>query len=215
MKKHFIIFLFLVYSITGFSQFADDFSDGNFTNNPIWLGNIENFEVDTSFKLRLNDSITNTSYLSTSSQAIINGSWEFEIKLDFDPSTSNYAKVYLTSDEQDLSGDLNGYFVKIGGESGAVDDVSLYAQNGTSTTKIINGLRDILPSTLLIGWKYEAEGTPESVRIKGKNQMELCKTDGCVLNGPAYGTGYGLLRENLFHCNSEHELFTHLITLLR
>jgi len=83
------------------------------------------------------------------------------------------------------------------------------------TTKIINGLRDIFPSSLLIGWKYEAEGTPESVRIKGKSQMELCKTDGCVLNGPAYGTGYGLLRENLFHCNSEHELFTHLITLLR
>ena len=124
----------------GFSQFTDNFSDGNFTTNPIWLGDIANFEVDTSFKLHLNDSVANTSYLSTSSQAIINGSWEFEIKLDFDPSTSNYAKVYLTSDEEDLSGDLNGYFVKIGGESGAVDDVSLYAQNGASSIKIIDGV---------------------------------------------------------------------------
>ena len=140
MKKHFVIFLFFAYSVLGFSQFTDHFSDGDFINNPIWLGDIGNFEVDTGFKLHLNDSITNTSYLSTSSQAIVNGSWEFEIKLEFDPSTSNYAKVYLTSDEQDLNGDLNGYFVKIGGESGAVDDVSLYTQNGSSTTKIIDGI---------------------------------------------------------------------------
>ena len=69
----------------GFSQFTDSFSDGNFTNNPVWLGDIGNFEVDAAFKLHLNDSTANTSYLSTSSNAIINGSWEFEIKLDFDP----------------------------------------------------------------------------------------------------------------------------------
>ena len=139
MKKHFLTFLFFAYSILGFSQFTDDFSDGNFTNSPIWIGNAGNFEVDTAFKLHLNDTITNTSYLSTASQAIINGSWEFEIKLEFEPSSLNYAKVYLTSDEQDLTGSLKGYFVKIGGESGAIDDVSLFTQNGSSTTKIIDG----------------------------------------------------------------------------
>ena len=139
MKKHFLTFLFFAYSVLGFSQFSDDFSDGNFTNNPIWVGAAGNFEVDTAFKLHLNDTITNISYLSTTSQAIINGSWEFEIKLEFDPSTSNYAKVYLISDEQDLTGSLKGYFVKIGGESGAIDDVSLFTQNGSSTTKIIDG----------------------------------------------------------------------------
>jgi hypothetical protein len=61
----------------------------------------------------------------------------------FSPSTSNYAKVYLTSDEQDLSSNVNGYFVKIGGESLAIDDVSLYMQNGISTTKIIDGIDGI------------------------------------------------------------------------
>jgi hypothetical protein len=139
MKKNFITFLFFLYSILGFSQFTDDFSDGDFVNNPIWMGNIGNFEVDTAFKLHLNDTIANTSYLSTSSHAIIKGSWEFEIKMQFDPSTSNYAKVYLTSDKQDLNGSLNGYFIKIGGESGMIDDVSLYTQNGSSTEKIIDG----------------------------------------------------------------------------
>jgi gliding motility-associated-like protein len=140
MRKHFLTFIFLVQSLVGFSQFTDDFSDGNFTNNPSWLGNIGSFEVDSSFKLHLNDSIANTSYLTIQSQAIINASWEFEIKLEFDPSTSNYAKVYLVADKEDLTTDLNGYFVKIGGESGAVDDVSLYVQNGNSNTKIIDGI---------------------------------------------------------------------------
>ena len=139
MRKHLLTFIFLVQSLIGFSQFSDEFSDGNLTNNPTWLGNIGSFEVDTTFKLHLNDSIANTSYLTIQSQAIINASWEFEIKLEFDPSTSNYAKVYLVADQEDLTTDLNGYFVKIGGESGTVDDVSLYVQNGNSNTKIIDG----------------------------------------------------------------------------
>ena len=72
MRKHLLTFIFLAQSLVGFSQFTDNFSDGDFTNNPNWVGNIDNFEVDTSFKLHLNDSVTNTSYLSTPSQAIIN-----------------------------------------------------------------------------------------------------------------------------------------------
>ena len=139
MKKLFLIFLFFIYSILGFSQFIDNFSDGDFTNNPSWTGSLNNFEIDTAFRLHLNDTISNTSYLSTLSNSILNGIWEFDVKLDFEPSTSNYAKVYLTSNKEDLTGGLNGYFVKIGGESNAVDDISLYSQNNLSTTKIIDG----------------------------------------------------------------------------
>lgn len=146
MKKYLITFLFITYNLACFSQFSDDFSDGNFINNPTWEGSANAFEVDTGLKLHLNDSISNTSYLSTASNAIINGSWEFEIKLDFDPSTSNYAKIYLTSDAQDLTANLNGYFVKVGGESGVVDEVALYSQSGVSATKIIDGTNGLAAS---------------------------------------------------------------------
>ena len=124
----------------GFGQFTDSFSDGDFTNNPNWLGDVGIFEVDTNFSLHLNDSIANSSSLVTQSQSIINSEWIFGVRLDFSPSTNNYARVYLISDEQDLSGNLNGYFVKIGGQSGNVDDFSLYSQNGTNQTKIIDGI---------------------------------------------------------------------------
>jgi len=139
MKNLFLICIFLTYSILSFSQFTDDFSDGNFTFNPVWIGDVGNFEVDSLEKLHLNDTISNTSYLSTESKAIINGIWEFEVKMSFAPSSSNYSKVYLISDEQDLTSSLNGYYVRIGGQSGTIDDISLYIQNGSSTTKIIDG----------------------------------------------------------------------------
>ena len=122
MKKCFFTFIFILYSLIGYAQFADDFSDGDFTINPTWIGDIGNFEIDTAFKLHLSDSILNTSYLSTESKAIINGVWEFEVKMDFAPSSTNYSKVYLISDKQDLSSSLNGYYVRIGGQNGDIDD---------------------------------------------------------------------------------------------
>jgi len=139
MKKCFFTFIFISYALIGYTQFTDDFSDGNFTSNPVWIGDVGNFEVDSLEKLHLNDTSSNTSYLSTESKAIINGIWEFEVKMSFAPSSSNYSKVYLISDEQDLTSSLNGYYVRIGGQSGTIDDVSLYIQNGSSTTKIIDG----------------------------------------------------------------------------
>jgi len=139
MKKYFFIFILFGLPSVIFAQFTDDFSDGDFTNNPIWTSDITRFEIDNLKKLHLNDTISNTSYLTTESKAIINGVWEFEIKMDFSPSTSNYSKVYLISDNADISGSLNGIYVRIGGESGVIDDVSLYVQNGNTNTKIIDG----------------------------------------------------------------------------
>ena len=147
MRKLLFTFIVLIQSIVGFSQFTDNFSDGDFTNNPAWIGDIGNFEVDTAFQLHLNDTVANVSFLSTESNAIENGSWEFEVKMDFSPSTSNFSKIYLVADEQNLSGNLNGYFVKIGGQSGSGDDVSLYIQSGSTETKIIDGTVGIAASS--------------------------------------------------------------------
>ena len=51
----------------------------------------------------------------------------------------------------------------------------------------------MFPSTILVGWKYELDGTRQEVIAKGHQQIEECLTDACVLNGKAYGPGFGVL----------------------
>lgn len=127
--------------LLGQAQFSDDFSDGDFSNNPQWLGDVAKFEVDAGFELHLNDiPQTSTAVLYTSSQAIYDASWSFKVRMTFEPSTSNLARVYLASDAPDFNGALNGYYVQIGGQSGALDDVRLYRQDGNTSVLLIDGI---------------------------------------------------------------------------
>ena len=113
MRKCLLLFILATFTQEVFAQFLDNFSDGEFTNNPIWRGNIGVFEVDTTFKLHLNDTISGESFLAESNVSI-NAVWEFDVRLEFNSSSSNFAKVYLTADDQALTADLNGFFVQIG-----------------------------------------------------------------------------------------------------
>lgn len=156
---HRITTLLLLVSSTGlFGQFTDDFSDGDFINNPVWNGDTANFQVDSAFRLQLNaPPVSGTSQLITASQAAWMASWEFWCRMDFNPSGSNYTRVYLMSTSADLSGPLDGYFVQIGGASGTVDDVSLFRQTGTSTLKIIDGIDGTVALTPQLGVHVERD----------------------------------------------------------
>jgi hypothetical protein len=126
---------------TAHAQIIDDFSDGDFTAAPAWSGNTSDFEVNQHDQLQLKTSDAGQSYLVTPSEINENASWEFYVKLDFNPSSSNYVDVYLASDQRDLSSALNGYFVRIGNTE---DEVSLYRQFGgkSAAEKIIDGADD-------------------------------------------------------------------------
>lgn len=144
----FFALLTVLIPVVGFGQFVDDFSDGNFTSNPTWSGDAADFEVDGNQKLHLNATPqSDTSYLSVASQAIDDATWEFLVEMDFNPSSSNLSRVYLVSNSANLKGSLNGYFVRLGGET--EDRISLYRQTGTSSTQLIasaDGLLNTDPS---------------------------------------------------------------------
>jgi phosphopantothenate---cysteine ligase (CTP) len=59
--------------------------------------------------------------------------------------------------------------------------------------KLIASLRGMFPSSILVGWKYELDGTADEVLARGRKQMDDCLTDACVLNGSAYGSGFGVI----------------------
>jgi len=139
MRKTLLFFMLLSVKLT-FAQVSDDFSDGNFTNNPTWLGQTMSYNVNVNKQLQtVVSSTAQIVSLTTSSFLALNTQWQFFVQMNFDPSASNQARIYLISDNQDLKASLNGYFVQIG-ESGSADSYDLYRQTGTTVTKIIDGV---------------------------------------------------------------------------
>jgi phosphopantothenoylcysteine synthetase/decarboxylase len=61
------------------------------------------------------------------------------------------------------------------------------------TAKILKELRGWFPKTKIVGWKFEAEGKRADAIVAARKQIADCGTDLCVLNGPTYGEGFGLI----------------------
>jgi len=144
MKK--LVILLCLLPWMGRSQLSDDFSDGNFTTNPAWFGDIMQFKISSSSAippaqkpaLQLDGLGADTSSLCLPNTLLDNAEWRFWIKLSFNTSANNFARVYLASDQSGLEKSLNGYFVQVGGSS---DSLCLFRQTGNTATMIIQGLQ--------------------------------------------------------------------------
>ena len=143
MRPHFLLLFIPFLYVSLHAQLIDDFSDGDFLNNPTWQGDTSNFIINANNQLQLNaPSVTDTSFLvvETGILDFTNTiTWEFYVKLDLSPSNSNNFRYYLTSNNANLRGNLNGYFIRVG-ENGSTDKIKLYRQDGTSTTLLMTGL---------------------------------------------------------------------------
>lgn len=139
MRKLLNVLLLWSVSFACLAQTSDTFADGDFVNAPTWIGNTGDFKINSQNQLQTNaSSVAKTVYLSTSNTLTFNVVWNFSIEMDFNPSTNNQVKIYLISNNSDITNGVDGYFVEIG-ESGSTDGVHLYKQTGTSVTKIISG----------------------------------------------------------------------------
>lgn len=122
-------------------QVNDDFADGDFTANPAWTGDVNLWQVNPLLELQsAGNPATETIYLATPSSRVLDTEWRIRLRYDNNPSGSNNLRVYLISDQADLTGPLNGYFVTAGGETGTDDSYDLYRQDGSSETLLIDGL---------------------------------------------------------------------------
>ncbi|MEO8109017.1 MAG: lamin tail domain-containing protein [Ginsengibacter sp.] len=138
-------FLFLLFHLASANaQLSEDFTDGDFTNNPAWIGGAQDFLVNGSFQLQSNNTLaSSTYYISTANSLANNAEWNFYVQIAFNPSSANYIDVYLIASASDLTlSTTTGYFVRIGNTD---DEISLYRKdNGGAITKIIDGADGIL-----------------------------------------------------------------------
>jgi phosphopantothenate---cysteine ligase (CTP) len=63
--------------------------------------------------------------------------------------------------------------------------------------KVLPRLRDWFPRAWITGWKYELEGTREDAIETARAQLASNHTDATIINGAAYGPGFGLLADDL------------------
>jgi hypothetical protein len=191
--KCIVAFFILLLSQQSFGQLTDDFADGNFTTNPKWIGDENKFIISSS-QLKLQaPAVASSAFLSTASSAINEASWEFQVTLGFNPSSSNYIRVYLTSDSANMSGSLNGYYVMLGNTA---DEISLYRQSGTLRTKIIDGMDGRLnrsSSSTRVKVKRDASGNWElftDVGLTGTDTAEGIVLDASHLSSDYFGLFY-------------------------
>ena len=136
--------LALIFFLNAFykadAQFTDNFTDGNFTANPTWVGNTADWIVNPALQLQSNNTVANSNfYLSTASTLATTAQWDFYCNLSFNTSGANYADVYLTASASDITlNTTTGYFVRIGN---TLDEIALYRKDASGTvTKIIDGM---------------------------------------------------------------------------
>lgn len=60
-------------------------------------------------------------------------------------------------------------------------------------TKVLPRLREWFPAARVVGWKFELDGDRHSVRTAALRQLSEARTDACVVNGRAWGPGFGLI----------------------
>jgi len=146
MERKLLLLALIILPRLIFAQFTDDFSDGDFTQNPMWFGNTDKFIVEEQV-LRLNDNQAGQAWLATASSVMDNTQWEFWVRLAFTPSNNNHPRIYLVSDSGNLSGPLNGYYIRIGKNGTDNKRLYFYRQTGETSVELLEGATNIATTT--------------------------------------------------------------------
>ncbi len=85
------------------------------------------------------------------------------------------------------------------------------------TPKLLPMMKSWFPKARITGWKFEASGERDTALAAGRDQIAACDTDACVVNGPSYGEGFGVLdaSDGFTHLPDRPALCTHLAARLR
>lgn len=151
MKYFFTVFVLFVCFVAK-TQLIDDFSDMDFSSNPTWSGTTSDFIVNASGEVQLNALTGGTAYLSTPHNLsdLDNKEWDYWTKISTAPSGGNFARIYLTADNADLTSNPDGFYLQLG-EALSTDAVRLMKQDGGTTTEICASANGTIASSFTNG----------------------------------------------------------------
>ena len=113
MKK--LLLLFFIFPLFSQSQVNDNFNDGDFSNNPTWMGNITSFNVENAELHSNGPQIASSKiFLCTANNMIDSTEWSFLFDLKFAPSSTNLVRAYLVSNDTNLINSTSAYYIEMG-----------------------------------------------------------------------------------------------------
>lgn len=178
--------LFFLSLIPAHAQIADDFSDGDLSQNPAWTGDPDSFRVNVAGELQLYAAVAGTARISVAGNIPDSAVWEFRFRLDFAPSNNNQLKIYLLADQADLAA-ANGYFLEIG-ETGSLDALRFYRQDAGVKTLLASGVPALVASNpdvrLRLRRTAAGEWSAEAAAGSGAFQAQFSTSDATHAGGP-------------------------------
>ncbi|MCU4177773.1 lamin tail domain-containing protein [Carboxylicivirga sp. N1Y90] len=133
--------LLLLCPTTLLAQFNESFTDGEILNNPRWFGEIDSFSVSNDFRLQLNGQGAGSAFLYVPCEVVEEASWSFSFLMEFNPSSSNYARVYLAMDNENLDLLENAIYLDLGSSG---DRIDLMAVENGETFELARSSEDLL-----------------------------------------------------------------------
>lgn len=154
MRNTLILLLLLPFALM--AQVTDDFADGDFTNNPTWMGTDSIYVINNNLQLQLNATVGGTAYLSLPIQEFQEMEWRFWIREAFSPSGNNYTDVYLCTDNADLTQVTQGYFLRFG-EGGSSDAITLFRKDADGEQSICRGTEATIAASFSVAVKVNCD----------------------------------------------------------
>ncbi|MEX2397108.1 MAG: lamin tail domain-containing protein, partial [Balneolales bacterium] len=194
-----LLFLFLLSvplsATSQISTFYDDFEYSDNTLNSSWQGDLNDFVIVTEAPnnlLRLNGSDTGgINQLSTESNVAF-GTWDFFLRLDsFTPSNNNRAYIFLTADQADLNGNVNGYALRTG-ENGQPKHFRIVRFDNGSETTIVTASSNLEPGDYRVKITRDADGTWSLYTSEGFESIPVIENEQVVDNTHTHSSYFGI-----------------------
>lgn len=134
--RYALLFIVFLQNVNCLTQIRENFTDGEFLLAPTWMGDYQNYQVNSELQAQLDANQAGNSFLCLSHGLDSTGEmeWSFWTKQSFSGSSSNYSRFYLLAEDSILHAATNGYYLQMG-EAGSADALRLMKhENGLSTT---------------------------------------------------------------------------------
>ena len=192
-------------TVTEAPEVYEDFSDGDFTSNPVWSGDTTGFTILTNSTIPDGNASTDGSFLAgnpgTDANYILTtpsaevSEWQFSLATNaFSPSGANYFGVILMASNEvtgDISlSDFTGYYLKLGA-NGSDDKIELWRKTGAGQESIGDfnvNVSSGLPNGLNIRITRDENGTFELFHSTGFTLDETPTTSAGTLTNNVYTT---------------------------